>query len=32
MESTALLMIFDLAGEWLGEMGLQEGNALNCCL
>jgi len=29
---TALLKIFDLAGERLEEMGLQEGNALNCCL
>jgi hypothetical protein len=29
MESTALLKIFKLAGERLGEMGLQEGNALN---
>ena len=32
VESTALLMIFDPAGERFGEMGLQEVNALNCCL
>jgi hypothetical protein len=26
VESTALLMVFDLVGERLGEMGLQDGN------